>query len=88
MANTLSNDAAAANLAANVLWLLVYRGWSQSDLARITGDTDNIISRICRAENTVNIGVLRRISAAFGVTSDRLLAKPPKGKRKSKANQG
>lgn len=88
MPNTLSNDDTAANLAANIRRLLDQRGWNQSDLARITGDGDNTISRVCRAENTVNIGVLARIAAAFDVSSDRLLAKPPKENQKSQPDQG
>lgn len=74
----ISDQEAADNLAANVQRLLDKRGLSQADLARLTGESENNISRMVRGLNAVRIGILARIAEAFDVSSDRLLLPPPK----------
>lgn len=73
----ISDETATANVAANVRRLLDQRGWTQSDLAKKTGESENNISRISRGLNVVRIGVLARVAEAFDVSTDRLLAPPP-----------
>lgn len=73
----ISDQEAADNLAANILRLLQQRDWSQTDLARLTGESENNISRIARGLNVAKIGLLARIAEAFDVSSDRLLMPPP-----------
>ncbi len=73
----ISDQKAAEHLAANVQRLLDQRDWTQRDLARSTGESENNISRIVRGLNVAKIGILARIAEAFDVSSDRLLLPPP-----------
>ena len=77
---------AIVNLAANVRRILAQRGWTQADLARASGQTNNTISRIVHAVNGANIGVLASISEALNVSPNRLLA-PPKQKKIAKSRK-
>jgi len=74
----LSDNDVLHHLAANLQRLLVARGWSQSDLARATGEPMMTISRIVRAQNMPGIGAIARIAEAFDVSIDRLTGPPPK----------
>ncbi len=72
-----TDDEVRVNVAENVKRLLEDRGWSQSELARRTGNTQAAISQICAARQVCGSGVLARIAEAFDVSMDRLASPPP-----------
>jgi transcriptional regulator with XRE-family HTH domain len=78
MYEMLTDDDVRTNVAENVRRLLSDRGWSQSELARHTGDTQQVISQICAARQVCGIGLLARIAEAFDVSLDRLVLPAPK----------
>ncbi len=80
--NTLTDDAVKQNLGANVRRLLDDRGWSQTLLARRSGENDAMISRILHGKQMPTAGVVARIATAFDVSADRLCQAPPAGNPK------
>lgn len=79
----LTDYEAQTNIADNVCDLLESRGMSQSELAKMIGENRMSVSRICRAENLPNIGILARIAEALEVTVDELLKKNRRRRVKS-----
>ena len=80
----LTDDQVRLNVAENVKRLLDKEGWSQSELARRTGDTQQVISLICAANQArvCGAGILVRIAEAFDVSVDRLTGPAPKPSKK------
>ncbi|MGD9645552.1 MAG: helix-turn-helix domain-containing protein [Pirellulales bacterium] len=74
--NVITEDQAKDNIAANLQRLLEARNWSQSDLARATGDAHVTISRIVRGTNVAGVALLARIAEALDVTIDGLIRPP------------
>ncbi len=72
------NNQVRQNIAENLRRILQKRDVTQAALAKMTGDTEMIISRICRGLYTPGVGVVARIAEAMDVSMDRLAGKPPK----------
>ena len=72
----LTEQQAKDNIASYLQRLLESRDWSQSDLARATGDAHVTISRIVRGTNVAGVAVLARIAEALDVTIDGLIRQP------------
>ncbi len=81
----LTEDQARANIAANLQRIMDTRRLSQSELARMTGDDQQSISRILRGKNAPGIAFLARIAEALQTTVDYLIAPPPVESRKKSA---
>ena len=71
------DDTVVQNIAANVRRLLQDREISQSELARLTTESEMNISRVARGESVVGIGIITRIAEAFDVSIDRLVSPLP-----------
>lgn len=74
----ISDEDAVRNIARNLQRLLEDRGWSQSHLGRLTGESPTTITRIVRGLNKSGPGILARIAEALDVSIDRLVGPPPK----------
>jgi transcriptional regulator with XRE-family HTH domain len=72
-----TDEEVAKNIGENVSRLIDERGLSQSELARMTGQTQAAISLICAGKRLPGSGVLARIAEAFDVSMDRLAAAVP-----------
>ena len=81
----ISNDDAKRFIAANVKRALAERkpDWSQSDLARATGDNVMTVSHLIRGARLPSAALLRRVAEALGVSSDDLIS-PPRGRISAK----
>lgn len=73
-----TDDEVRFNIAANLKRILDDRGMSQSQLARMTGDTQANISHLCAARHVAGGGVLARIADALDISIDVLVAAPKK----------
>lgn len=75
MSTVISNDDAKRIIAANVRRSLAERkpDWTQSDLARATGDNVMTISHLIRGTRCPSAALLKRVAEALGVSSDALL---------------
>lgn len=73
----LTDDEIKFNIATNVRRLLESRGWSQKQLADASGETQMIISRICRGLHIPHAGTVVRLAEAFDVSVDRLVMTAP-----------
>lgn len=80
----ISDEQAKENVAANVLFFLDDFKWSQSELARATGETQMKISNICRAKHLADGGTLARIAEVFHTSVDILLGDPLKKPEKNR----
>lgn len=60
-------------LAERLAWLRVNQGWSLEVLATQTGISRATLSRIERGENSPTASMLGKLSAAYGLTTSRLL---------------
>ena len=74
----IDDQQAKRNIAGNLDRLLSDRGWTQTALAKATGDDQSRISQLLRQQHMPGAGLLGRIAEAFDVSVDRLLAVPPK----------
>jgi transcriptional regulator with XRE-family HTH domain len=78
MEEMLTDDDVRVNVAANLKRLLAEREISQSQLARLTGDTQANISHICAGRHVAGAAVLARIADALDTSIDFLVAPPKK----------
>ncbi|MHC2699813.1 transcriptional regulator with XRE-family HTH domain [Bradyrhizobium liaoningense] len=69
-------------VAANVRQLRKAAGLSQEELAHEADLDRTYISQVERQQRNVTITVLARLAAALGVGPERLLAKPPAGRKR------
>ena len=74
---------AKRNLVANLARLMENRDINQTQLAELTKQPINTISRACRGENVPRGTVLARLAEALDVSIDRLLGPPPEFSEKS-----
>jgi len=65
------------NISENVRLLLGDRGWSQTELAKRTGDPLMTISSVVRGKHMPGAGILARIAEAFHASMERLTAPSP-----------
>ena len=77
MSTVITNDQAKVNIGANVSRILDQKEWSQSDLARATGENVMTISHLTRGARLPSAALLARVAEALGVTSESLLSEPP-----------
>ncbi len=83
-----SDNDVVQNIANNIRRLLQDRNLSQTELARLTGESDMNISRVTRGESVVGIGIATRIAEVFDVSIDRLVSPPPEKTLPKIANTG
>lgn len=57
-------------ISANLTRLLDERGWTQSQLAERSGESEMTISRTIRGKNQASAGTLKNLADAFGVATD------------------
>ena len=74
--NVITDNEALLCLSYNLRALLKKTGTSQSDLARMTGETPMRISYYCRGVVMPGVGVAARIAEALSVKTDDLLTHP------------
>ena len=84
---SITKDDTAANLAANLRQQLFIQDMSQAELSFIAGVTAMTLSRILRQEQMPSASILARLARALQVTSDSLLATPPKRKSGNSRNR-
>ena len=73
----ISDDDVRANIAANLRAIMDDRGWSQSELARKTGQSDMMISHIMRGTRNPSVARVAQIAEALLIGMDRLVMPPP-----------
>lgn len=77
--STATRDAQSRQyIADNLRRILQDRELTQAALAAMTGDTEMMISRVCRGICTPGVGVVARIAEALDVSMDRLAGAPSK----------
>lgn len=76
MVTTVENLELKQRLAQNVRRMIDDRGWTASELARRSGETDAAISRILNGKHVVGLDVAHRVAAALQTTVDFLLRDP------------
>ena len=82
----LTDEEVKGNVGENVRRLLDARGWSQADLALAAGETQMMISRICRSQHMPFAGTLARIAEALDVSVDRLVGPAPEAPAKKSSS--
>jgi transcriptional regulator with XRE-family HTH domain len=73
----LTDDEVRVNLAGNLSRILPQRRMTQAQLSRLTGESQEIISRAVRGISVVGSGTIARIAEALDVSMDRLVAPAP-----------
>ena len=73
MSTVIQNEQARQNIAENLRRILRDRGLTQGSLANMTGDTEMMISRVCRGICTPGVGVIARIAESLDVSMDHLM---------------
>lgn len=74
----LSDEQIKENISVNIMRILDLRGWSQSELSRVSGVPQMTVSAVIRKVNLPGVGIASRLAEALDVTVDRLIAEPPK----------
>ncbi len=78
MSNSNKDVQTRQNIAENLCRILHDRRLNQASLAKLTGDTEMTISRICRAKCTPGVGIIARIAESLDISMDRLTGIPQK----------
>ncbi len=77
-----TNDQVKRYVAENLTRILNSRGMTQKALAKMAGEDEMTISRLCRRQVSPNVAVMVRIADALEVSVDKLTSKPSqKGRR-------
>jgi transcriptional regulator with XRE-family HTH domain len=78
MLTVITNEEALKNVSWNLCRILEKRKIPQAELARMTGDSQQIINQLCNAKFLPNIALVARIATALKIEIELLLRPVPR----------